>query len=148
MSDEQRRASGPTAATDLTGVPADPSADLGAGPGADPGATVAVPPEHTPDVPETTRRPNGKIAKPGPSRISGMWIGLIFSALVLLFLLIFILQNLDAVAIHFLGANGTLPTGVALLLAAIAGVLLVAIPGSARIIQLRRTARRNAKRSL
>jgi uncharacterized integral membrane protein len=38
-----------------------------------------------------------------------------------------------------------LPSGVALLLAAIAGVLLGAIPGSLRILQLRRAARRGAR---
>jgi uncharacterized integral membrane protein len=46
------------------------------------------------------------------------------------------------VQINFLAASGTLPTGVALLLAAIAGLLLVAIPGGLRILQLRRAARR------
>ncbi|MGH3614930.1 MAG: lipopolysaccharide assembly protein LapA domain-containing protein [Pseudonocardia sp.] len=80
--------------------------------------------------------------KLGRTRFSGLWIGLIFSALVLTFLLIFILQNLELVRIEFLGASGTLPTGVALLLAAIAGVLLVAIPGTGRILQLRRAANR------
>ncbi len=75
-----------------------------------------------------------------------MWVGLILSAVVLLFLLIFILQNNEPVRISFLGASGTLPTGVALLLAAIAGVLLVAIPGTGRILQLRRAARRGAGR--
>lgn len=37
--------------------------------------------------------------------------------------------------------------GVALLLAAVAGALVVAVPGSARILQLRR-ANRNARRAL
>ncbi|GAA4710830.1 hypothetical protein GCM10023215_61020 [Pseudonocardia yuanmonensis] len=74
-----------------------------------------------------------------------MWVGLVLSAIVLLFLLVFILQNLNPVQIHFLGATGTLPTGVALLFAAIAGVLLVAIPGSARIVQLRRAAKKGRR---
>jgi hypothetical protein len=43
--------------------------------------------------------------------------------------------------IAFLGWEGALPTGVALLFAAIAGVLLVAVPGGVRIAQLRRTRR-------
>lgn len=72
------------------------------------------------------------------SRISGLWVGLILSAIVLVFLLVFILQNGEAVRIAFLGWTGALPTGVALLFAAVAGVLLVAIPGSVRILQLRR----------
>jgi uncharacterized integral membrane protein len=80
------------------------------------------------------------------TRTGGLVIGLVFSALVLVFLLVFILQNLDSVRISFLGFGGSLPVGVALLLAAIAGLLLVAIPGGARMLQLRRAARRAAKR--
>jgi hypothetical protein len=37
------------------------------------------------------------------------------------------------------------PLGVALLLAAVLGILMVVIPGSARIIQLRLTARRHRR---
>jgi lipopolysaccharide assembly protein A len=44
--------------------------------------------------------------------------------------------------VSFLGAHGHLPMGVALLLAAVFGVLLVALPGTARIIQLRMSGRR------
>jgi uncharacterized integral membrane protein len=76
------------------------------------------------------------------SRTGILWTGLILSALVLLFLLIFILQNSTPVQINFLGLSGTLPVGVALLLAAIAGILLVAIPGSIRILQLRSAAKK------
>ncbi len=76
------------------------------------------------------------------SRTGGLWTGLILSAVVLIFLLVFILQNLDPVRIQFLGIVGQLPTGVALLLAAVAGLLLVAIPGGLRILQLRRLAKR------
>jgi len=52
----------------------------------------------------------------------------VLSALVLIILLIFILQHPDPVRIGFFGWDGTLPTGVALLFAAMAGVLLVAAP--------------------
>jgi uncharacterized integral membrane protein len=76
------------------------------------------------------------------SRTGVLWTGLILSALVLLVLLVFILQNSTPVQINFLNLSGTLPIGVALLLAAIAGLLLVAIPGGLRILQLRRAARR------
>lgn len=75
------------------------------------------------------------------SRASGVWVGVILSAVVLLLLLIFILQNRASVQIVFLGWTGALPTGIALLFAAIAGVLLVALPGAARMHQLRRAAR-------
>lgn len=76
------------------------------------------------------------------SRMGGVWIILISAAFVLLLLLIFILQNGQAAEVSFLGAHGTLPMGVALLLAAIFGVLLVALPGTARILQLRAAGRR------
>jgi uncharacterized integral membrane protein len=71
-----------------------------------------------------------------------LWVGVLLSAVVLIFLLIFILQNNVPVRINFLGTSGTLPTGVALLFAAVAGLLLGAIPGTMRILQLRRAARR------
>jgi uncharacterized integral membrane protein len=74
--------------------------------------------------------------------IGGIWVAVIIAAWVLVFLLIFVLQNPDRVYVFFLGAAGTLPLGVAMLFAAIAGALVVALIGSARILQLRRTARR------
>lgn len=79
-------------------------------------------------------------------RISGLWVGLTLSAVVLLFLLIFIVQNNVPTEIRFLGIVGTLPVGVALLFAAVLGVLLVAIPGYGRMMQLRRAARRRGVR--
>lgn len=75
------------------------------------------------------------------SRMGGLWIILISAAFVLLLLLIFILQNGQAAKVSFLGAHGSLPMGVALLLAAIFGVLLVALPGTVRILQLRSAGR-------
>jgi lipopolysaccharide assembly protein A len=75
------------------------------------------------------------------TRTSELWVGIILAALVLIFLLVFIIQNPLPVQINFLGWAGALPTGVALLFAAIAGMLVVAIPGSFRILQLRRAAR-------
>lgn len=88
-------------------------------------------------------RPSGRARAPR-SRIGGVWIALIAAAVVLLFLLIFVLQNGQRVEVSFLGADGTLPMGVALLLAAVFGVLLVALPGTARIIQLRMSRGRGA----
>ncbi len=67
---------------------------------------------------------------------------MVVAVLVLVFLLIFVLQNMTTASVSFLGAAGTLPLGVAMLFAAIAGALLVALIGSARILQLRHTNRR------
>jgi uncharacterized integral membrane protein len=44
-----------------------------------------------------------------------------------------------------MGAHGHLPLGVALLLAAVSGVLLVVLAGAARISQLRTVARRHRR---
>ena len=90
-----------------------------------------------------TDREKGTVpgAQSGRSGIGGLWVGLVLSVLVLIILLIFILQNPDPVRIAFFGWDGTLLTGVALLFAAVAGVLLVAAPGSVRMVQLRRQAR-------
>ena len=77
--------------------------------------------------------------------MGGAWVGLALGAVVLVLLLVFILENGNDVKISFFGAQGHMPLGVALLLAAALGVLLVVIPGTGRIIQLRRTARRHRK---
>ncbi|HWE91868.1 MAG TPA: lipopolysaccharide assembly protein LapA domain-containing protein [Pseudonocardiaceae bacterium] len=86
------------------------------------------------DVPQTRPSP----ASVRHTRISGTWVAIIVAVIVLVFLLIFILQNLANATVSFLGAGGTLPLGVAMLLAAVAGALLVSLVGTARILQLRR----------
>jgi uncharacterized integral membrane protein len=63
-------------------------------------------------------------------------------ALVLLILLIvFILENSTKVEVQFLGMAGTIPLGMALLIAAVGGGVVVAVAGAARVTQLRRYAR-------
>ncbi len=86
-------------------------------------------------------------ASPHRTRASGLWIASVAAVVVLLLLLIFILQNGEKVKINFFGANPTLPLGVALLLAAVLGALLVAFVGAARMVQLRRAARKMARSS-
>jgi uncharacterized integral membrane protein len=114
-------------------------------------ATQNRPDRPGPDT--TTTRPGGGSGQPGDrgtgtrgkvprSRMGGVWVALVVAALVFLLLLIFILQNGQRAQVSFLGAHGHLPMGVALLLAAVFGVLLVALPGTARIIQLRMLGRR------
>ncbi|RQW96461.1 DUF1049 domain-containing protein [Micromonospora chalcea] len=79
------------------------------------------------------------------SRVGGLWVAAVVFAVVLLLLLVFVLQNGQPAEVSFLGAHGTLPMGVALLLAAVSGVLLVALPGTARIVQLRLLGRRRMR---
>lgn len=107
------------------------------------------------DNPSTTAPPSSSApSSAGPSeaditsrtRTSGTWVAVIIATLVLIILLVFILQNLDSITVAFLGFEGTLPLGVALLFAAIAGALLVALAGAARILQLRRRVHRTLHR--
>jgi uncharacterized integral membrane protein len=74
-----------------------------------------------------------------------VWITVVVFAVVLLLLLIFILENRREVDIAYFGAHAHMPLGVALLLAAVLGGLLVAIPAGARIIQQRRGVRKQTR---
>jgi uncharacterized integral membrane protein len=66
-------------------------------------------------------------------------------AIVLILLLVFILENTQSVNISYFGASGHVALGVALLLAAVGGALLVGIVGAARIAQVRRHAKRQSR---
>jgi lipopolysaccharide assembly protein A len=99
--------------------------------------------------PAQTQPPTQQVPLPQhkirPTRTSGLWLAIGFFALILLFLLIFILENDSKVSISFLGAHGHLPLGVALLLAAVSGVLLTVLAGAARMAQLHSVARRHRR---
>ncbi|WP_439384024.1 LapA family protein [Amycolatopsis lexingtonensis] len=84
-------------------------------------------------------KPAGKAR---PTRISGTWVAVIAGLVVLVVLLVFILQNLDPATVRFFGAEGSLPLAIAMLFSAIGGAVLVALIGGARILQLRKQARR------
>jgi uncharacterized integral membrane protein len=110
---------------------------------------VANPSDETPKTPVTEPIP----AAPAPvapkkttrpTRISGTWVAVLVAIVVLIFLLVFILQNGGNATIHFLWGEFSLPLGVALLFGAIGGAVLVAVVGAARILQLRRQAKRTA----
>jgi uncharacterized integral membrane protein len=77
--------------------------------------------------------------------MSALWFAVAFFGVVLLFLLIFILQNGRHVSISYLGMHGYLPLGVTLLLAAVCGALLTILAGAARISQLHAVARRHRR---
>jgi len=117
-------------------------------------AQQAAPPEQAqPEpVPPPQAAPPTAVHPPLPpqhrikrTRTSGIWVAVGFFAVILLLLLIFILQNGTQVNVSYLGMHGHLPLGVALLLAAVCGVLLVVLAGAARISQLRATARRHRR---
>jgi uncharacterized integral membrane protein len=79
---------------------------------------------------------------PTATRTGRVWWAVAGGLVVLLLVIIFIIQNSKQVRVHFLWVNGTVGLGLALLLAAIMGALVVVLLGSARIIQLRVQARR------
>ena len=115
---------------------------------------AAAPPEQAQAEPVPPQQAAPPTAVPPPlppqhrikrTRTSGIWVAVGFFAVILLLLLIFILQNGTQVSVSYLGMHGHLPLGVALLLAAVCGVLLVVLAGAARISQLRATARRHRR---
>lgn len=71
-----------------------------------------------------------------------MWTGMIVGALVLIVLLVFVIQNPDSTDFQIFTWHFTMPLGVAILLAAIAGALITAVVGAVRMFQLRRAAKR------
>ena len=86
---------------------------------------------------------------PGPparrhSRAGAAWVALIVAAIVLVFLLIFVVQNSGPVQVKYLGFEGTLSLGVAMVFAAVAGALTAGLLGTVRILQLRSRARKAA----
>lgn len=77
------------------------------------------------------------------TRIAAFWWAVTAGVIFLLILLIFIAQNTNSVAMHFLGWDWSLPAGVAFLLSAVCGAAIALLAGGARIIQLRHTAKKN-----
>ncbi len=79
---------------------------------------------------------------PRLTRASAVWVATGAALLLLIMLIVFMLQNSAKVEVHFLSLTGTIPLGLALLIAAVAGGVLVAVAGAARVTQLRMNARR------
>jgi len=131
--------------------PPPPRPDAGGG---QPNPTSPPPPEPAPPIenqPSSPEQSSPRRAAPGfdergrvkNTRTSGVWIGLIGTAVFLILLIVFIAQNSHRVSIHFLGWHGQFSLALTILLSAVIGVLLVAIPGTVRILQLRHALRRN-----
>ncbi|WP_094288844.1 LapA family protein [Mycobacterium lehmannii] len=110
------------------------------------------PPNPGPPVPPT----DGEIAdRTAPSvkkvhftRAAALWSAVIAGFLILILLLIFIAQNTESTEFAFLGWNWSMPRGVAILFAAVCGGLITALAGAARMVQLRRAAKKNYKAAL
>jgi uncharacterized integral membrane protein len=81
-----------------------------------------------------------------PSTRTGFTLVATVLGLVLaLLMLVFVLQNGERQSYEFLWLDFTLPSGVAMLVAAIAGGLVVALIGIGRIAQIRLAARRHRR---
>lgn len=84
---------------------------------------------------------------PRLTRVSAVWFAIGAALLLLIMLIVFILQNPTKVEVHYLGLSGSLSLGMALLIAAVGGGVVVAIGGVARVTQLRMNARRTRQHS-
>ena len=105
------------------------------------GQAPNYPPAPPPPIPTSEpEQPAEQAAR--RSRTGTLWVGLIVGALVLVLLLIFIMQNGQAVEVEFFGFAGSLSLAVAILLGVVAGALLVVVAGTVRILQLRKRVRR------
>lgn len=80
-------------------------------------------------------------------KLGSAWVILVLGALVTILVLIFIAQNTDATDVRYLGVEFSLPLGVLILFAAIAGALIMALFAGFRILQLRMRARKARKMS-
>lgn len=108
------------------------------------------PSSHRPDEASAeapTPRPPTKGRAPRLTRVSAVWFAIGAALLLLILLIVFILQNPTKVEVHYLGLSGSLSLGMALLIAAVGGGVVVAIGGVARVTQLRMNARRTRQHS-
>jgi uncharacterized integral membrane protein len=80
------------------------------------------------------------------SRTSRAWLALSAFGIVLVLLIVFIAQNIQSVQVSFLGWDWHAPLAVALLVAAAAAILVTAVAGTLRILQLRRRIGREGRR--
>src|SRR3979411_281971 len=131
-----RMTSDPSVSPDRPHGAASPSA-----PGEPPAKLIkGTPPEPTATPAEYLVSPQSAVKF---TRAAALWSALIVGFVTLILLLVFILQNTDSTTIHFFVWEWNLPVGVAILLAAVCGGLLTVAAGTARIVQLRRAAKKN-----
>jgi uncharacterized integral membrane protein len=98
------------------------------------------PPPQTPQHPPAEVRPSVPITRTGVA-----WGALGSSMLLFILVLVFVLQNLTSATTTFFGLTWTIPLGLDLLLASLLGGVIAFLLGGARILQLRRVARRYAR---
>ncbi|WP_194861786.1 lipopolysaccharide assembly LapA domain-containing protein [Dietzia sp. SYD-A1] len=105
-------------------------------------ASAPVPAEGARDA---GRGPDVGLPDVSAGRLGSAWVGLVLGALVTILLLVFVAQNTTSTDVRYLGLEFSLPLGVLILFAAIAGALIMALFAGFRILQLRMRARRARK---
>jgi uncharacterized integral membrane protein len=126
--DERRAVSGP---------------DVRAGTSTGAGAPSAQPPTAAPEEASPGPIPAAAVSPPvSGTRTGATWAALACGLFLLIVILVFILQNLRSVKVHFFWADWSVPLAVDLLLAAVLGAMVMFTVGALRILQLRRTVRR------
>jgi uncharacterized integral membrane protein len=109
----------------------------------------AQPPSPQPSSSVQQQRTNA--ADPGEAAVLPLtrtgvaWWALGFSLVLLVLVLIFVLQNLSDATTSFFGLTWTIPLGLDLLLATLLGGVIAFLLGAARMLQIRRVARRYAR---
>ena len=110
----------------------------------------AVPVDAAPVPPSEASAGQGNPAHPSSrprqrvpgTRTGRVWVGVCAAALITIALIIFMIQNTHTVQVTFLGLTGSTSLALMLLVAAVGGILLTLILGSARILQLRHSVRK------
>ena len=139
---------------DPRNVQPDPSAELADAPSATPDSTPASAPAPVPAAQDSFSAED-RVAfaefQKEQSKVKGSfaastWAALIVGFLLLILLIIFILQNQQPAELNFFNWSGQLPAGIAFLIFAIAGALIMALVGGWRMSELRRQVRKQAQR--
>ena len=117
------------------------------GPVTTPASGSSVDPAVPQDAPRDTTPPRrsgldekGRVKR---TRAGTVWASSVALAVVTILFVVFVVQNSQSIVVDFLWMSGNISAAAALLIAAVAGALLVAIPAGVRIAQLRHSLRRN-----
>jgi uncharacterized integral membrane protein len=114
----------------------------------------AAPSQSEPYVPQPYEQPlpdvtteHARQKKMAPTRASASWAAVVGGLIVLVLLIVFVSQNTQSVRVSLFTAHWHTPLGIAMLLAAAIGGLVVVFAGAARILELRRRARTEQRRA-
>jgi uncharacterized integral membrane protein len=106
---------------------------------------VDAAPVRSSEAPAGQGNPTSPSSQPRPrvrgTRTGRVWVGVCAAALITVALIIFMIQNTHTVQVTFLGMTGSTSLALMLLIAAVGGILLTLVLGSARILQLRHSLR-------